>query len=283
VLELELLKVFVTAVEHGGFSRAAAALHRTQSAVSMQIQRLEKAAGMPLFARQGRNIRLTREGQALLGHARRMLALDEEALGTVSRVSQGGVVRIGVLEDYATRLMPEVLAKYWTSHPQVQVEVRTGLTAELLERLGGDLDLVLGMQAAGSGRGTPIHRDRPTWVVGAKYEVHKRSPLPLALYPEGCLFRHWGTRALEAAGKRWHCAYASQSYGALLAAVRAGLAVSIFKRSTLVADVRRLSSAHGFPTLPEIEIALFQAPDCSRAASGLASTLIQHLRSEHRR
>jgi DNA-binding transcriptional LysR family regulator len=277
-LELDLLKVFVTAVERGGFSRAAAALHRTQSAVSMQIQRLEKAIGTSLFARQGRNIKLTREGEALLGYARRMLALGEEALGAVSKNAFTGVVRIGVLEDYATRVMPKILAKFWEAYPQVQVEVRTGLTGELLERLGVDYDLVLGMQPAGSGRGTVIHRDRPVWIVGQGHEAHKRTPLPLALYPEGCLFRRWGTRALDDAGKQWHCAYVSQSYGALLAAVRAGFAVSIFKRSTLVADLRPLGRPQGFPALPEIEIAMFQAQDASGAASRLAEVLIEHLR-----
>lgn len=270
----------MTAVDRGGFSRAAAALHRTQSAVSMQIQRLEKATGTALFARHGRNIRLTREGEALLGYARRMLALGEEALGAVSKNAYAGVVRVGVLEDYATRVMPKILARFWDAYPDVQVEVRTGLTGELLERLGIDYDLVLGMQPAGTGRGTVIHRDRPVWVVGQGRDAHKRAPLPLALYPEGCLFRRWGTRALEDAGKPWHCAYVSQSYGALLAAVRAGFAVSIFKRSTLVPDLRPLGRTQGFSALPEIEIAMHQAQDCSRAASRLAEALIEHLRSK---
>jgi DNA-binding transcriptional LysR family regulator len=196
----------------------------------------------------------------------------------VSKNAYAGVVRVGVLEDYATRVMPKILANFWEAYPQVQVEVRTGLTGELLECLGVDYDLVLGMQAAGAGRGTVIHRDRPVWVAGHGHGVEKRTPLPLALYPEGCLFRKWGTRALEDAGKHWRCAYVSQSYSALLAAVRAGFAVSMFKRSTLVADVRPLSRAQGFPTLPEIEIAMFQAQDSSRAASRLAEALIEYLR-----
>jgi DNA-binding transcriptional LysR family regulator len=278
-LELDLLKVFVTAVERGGFSRAAAALHRTQSAVSMQIQRLERTTGTRLFARNGRHVRLTREGEALLGYARRMLTLGEEALGAIASNECAGMVRLGVLEDYATRAMPKILAKFWAAYPLVQVDVRTGLTAELLERLGTDFDLVLGMQPAGSGRGTVIHRDRPVWVAAGAYDIHKRAPLPLALYPDGCLFRRWGTRALEDAGRTWRCAYVSPSSSALLAAVRAGLAVSIFRRSTLAADLRSLSPAHGFPKLPEIEIALYTTENCSRAANRLAGALVEHLRN----
>jgi len=281
-LELDLLKVFVTAVERGGFSRAAVALHRTQSAVSMQIQRLEKTTGTALFARQGRTVRLTREGEALLGYARRILTLGDEALGAIAKSECVGAVRLGVLEDYATRVMPKILAKFWSAYPFVQVEVHTGLTSELLARLGVDYDLVLGMQPAGSGRGTVIHRDRPVWVVAAGYELHKREPLPLALYPEGCLFRRWATRALEDEGRQWRCAYISQSSAAILAAVRAGFAVSIFKRSTLPIDLSRLTPAQGFPKLPEIEIVLYGADNCSQAANRLAEVLVEHLRTNPR-
>lgn len=272
--------MLVTIAERGGFSRAATALHRTQSAVSMQMQRLERAAGTALFARRGRTVRLTREGEALVGYARRMLTLGDEALGAISKSECAGTVRIGSLDDYATRVMPAILAKFWSAYPDVQVEVRTGLTTDLFERLGVDYDLVLGMQPAGSGRGTLIRRDRPVWAAAAKYDAHKKQPVPLALYPEGCLFRRWATRSLEDAGRPWRCAYVSQSYYALEAAVRAGLAVSVFKRSTLAPDLRRLSAAQGFPALPEIEIVMHRTRDASRAANQLAEALIEHLRSD---
>ena len=123
-----------------------------------------------------------------------------------------------------------------------------------------------------------IRRDRPIWATAAGSKAHEEDPLPLALYPDGCLFRHWATRALDNAGRAWQCAYVSPSYGALVAAVKAGLAVSVFKRSTLAPGLRPLGRKEGFPALPEMEIALHRAQDASRAANELARHLIERLR-----
>ena len=160
----------------------------------------------------------------------------------------------------------------------VRVELRTGLTTELLGRLDSDLDLVIGMHAAGSSGGVVIRREHPVWVTAAKHSPHKNTPVPLALYPDGCLFRRWATRALDEAGRAWHCAYASPSFSALESAVRAGVAVSIFKRSMLAPDLRRLRVAEGFPPVPEIEVALHRGRDLSRAGYELADYLVGCLR-----
>jgi len=279
MLELNLLRVLVAVAERGGFTHAARALHRTQSAVSMQMKRLEHAAGVPLFVRRGRVIRLNRDGEALIGYARRMLTLGDEALGALSKSDCVGTVRVGSSDDhYATRVLPRMLTQFLRAHRGVRVELRTGLTVELLERLGADYDLVLGMHSAGSSGGLVIRRDRPTWATAAASKAHQEDPLPLALYPDGCLFRRWATRALDNAGRAWQCAYVSPSYGALVAAVRAGLAVSVFKRSTLAPGLRSLGRKDGFPVLPEMEIALHRAQDASRAANELAKHLIECLR-----
>jgi DNA-binding transcriptional LysR family regulator len=279
MLELDLLKVLVTVAERGGFTHAARALHRTQSAVSMQMKRLEQAVGVPLFVRRGRVIQLNRDGEALMGYARRMLILGDEALGAVSKADCVGTVRIGSADDhYTTRVLPRMLTQFLRAHRDVRVELRTGLTVELLERLGADYDLVLGMHAAGSSRGFVIRRDRPTWATAATSKAHQEDPLPLALFPDGCLFRRWATRALDDAGRAWQCAYVSPSYGALVEAVRAGLAVSVFKRSTFAPGLRPLRKKDGFPALPEMEIALHRTQDASRAANELAEHLVGSFR-----
>ena len=278
-LELDLLKVLVTVAERGGFTNAARALHRTQSAVSMQMKRLEHAVGVPLFVRRGRAIQPNRDGEALIGYARRMLALGDQAVGAISKTDCVGTVRVGSADDhYTTRVLPRVLTQFLRTHRDVRVELRTGLTVELLERLGADYDLVLGMHAAGSGRGFVIRRDRSTLATGATSKADREDPLPLALFPDGCLLRRWATRALDDAGRAWQCAYVSPSYGALVEAVRAGLAVSVFKRSTLAPGLRSLGKKDGFPVLPDMEISLHRAQDVSRAANELAEHLVRCLR-----
>jgi DNA-binding transcriptional LysR family regulator len=280
LLELDLLKVFVAAADHGGFSRAAKTLHRTQSAVSMQMKRLEDCVGTPLFARQGRSVRLTGEGEALMDYARRLLAMSDEALCHVSKRESAGTVRVGSLDDYATRVLPRMLIQFARANPNVRIHLRTGLSAEMLERLDVDYDLVLGMQPVGTGRGILLARDSPVWATATGSRAHKEDPLPLALYPEGCLFRRWATRALEDGGRAWQCTYVSPSYGALEAAVRSCLAVSVFKRSTLPGDFRRLGPAQGFPDLPEIEIALHRSKVPSRATNELADYLVERLKKK---
>ncbi|MBV8652237.1 MAG: LysR family transcriptional regulator [Alphaproteobacteria bacterium] len=278
-LDAELLRAFVAVVDHRGFTSAARSLNRTQSAVSMQIKRLEAATAAPLFERAGRAVRLTRSGEALLGYARRILDLNDEALRRIDGARLAGTVRLGVIDDYACFVLPAVLARFAEQHPDVYVEVHTGLTDHLLAQLGDRLDLVLGMQPAGLGRGEVLRRDPPVWAGPKGQATHRRDPLPLALYPQGCLFRDWALRALDAAGRRWRLAYMSPSRAAVEAAAAAGLAVTVVKASLLPAGLRRLGAADGFPPLPEAEITLHRAPGHPlRAATALGDFVRAELR-----
>lgn len=182
-IETELLRAFVTVVDTGGFTRAARALNRTQSAVSMQIRRLEERTGRRrLFERNGRSVSLTREGEALVGYARRILLLNDEALQAVSRHAVEGTVRLGVIDDYATVVLPPILVSFAAKHPGVYVELQTGLTVHLLERLGARFDVVLGRQPKGqSGGGEPLRREPAVWAGTRPHAAHERNPLPLAL------------------------------------------------------------------------------------------------------
>ena len=278
VLETDLLRTFVATAERGGFTRAAQALHLTQSAVSAQVRRLEDAVGAELFLRGPREVRLTPAGERLIGYARRILTLGEEALASLAEQGAAGTVRLGCMDDYATRFLPDLLAGFWRANPGVLVEVRTGLTAQLLDRLGAELDLVLGMLPARAARpGDAVRRDRPVWAGAVAAATHREPVVPLALYPEGCLFRRWATDALDRAGRPWRCAYLSPSLGAVEAAVRAGLAVSAFKASTLAPDLRPLGPADGFPPLPEVDIVLRAVDSPTRAVAAFASYLAAQL------
>ena len=227
-----------------------------------------------MFQREGRQVRLTSAGESLVGYARRILALSDEAVGAVQQHEVASVVRLGCIDDYAMRFLPAILARFWRQHPAVLVEVETGLTARLLERIETDFDLVLAMHPAGLGRGTVIRRDLPVWAASPQHAVHRQDPLPLALFREGCLFRRWATSALDGVGRRWRCAYVSPSIATVEAAVETGLAVSVFKKSTVSPRLRRLGARDGFPRLPDVDITL-HAP--SRAVSRQASALADHL------
>lgn len=258
-----LWRSLVAVADHGGFTRAARRLNRTQSAVSMQIRRLEDATGLTLFQRGNAEVRLTRDGEGMLSYARRILALQDEALsamavGDIAGRRVAGLVRLGTMDDYATTFLPPLLARFRSEHPEVDIEVHTGLTATMHERVGRDLDLLLGMQPAGTGRGAVLRIEQPVWAIGRGSRAHRADPLPLALYPQGCLFREWAFRALDAAGRRWRLAYMSPSLGAVAAAAEAGLAVGVFKAGTLPKGLQRLDARHGLPTLPAAEIALYR-------------------------
>jgi DNA-binding transcriptional LysR family regulator len=277
-LDPDLLRAFVAVADHRGFTRAARSLNRTQSAISMQIKRLEAMMAAPLFER-GRAVQLTREGESLIGYARRILDLNDEAVRHLDDGRLAGTVRMGVIDDYAGCVLPEILARFAAQHPGIYVEVHTGLTVDLLELLGDRLDLVLGMQPQGSGRGEFLREDPPVWAVGKGHRVHERDPLPLALYPSGCLFRDWALAALDASGRRWRLAYMSPSRSAVEAACAAGLAVTVVKASTLPATLRRLGEEDGFPALPAAEITLHRAPGKPRrAAAALADFIAASLR-----
>lgn len=274
-----LWRSLVAVADSGGFTRAARRLNRTQSAISMQIKRLEGATGLTLFQR-GRNAALlTRDGEGMLVYARRILALQDEALNDIAGRRVAGLVRLGTMDDYATAVLPPLLARFGREFPQVDIEVHTGLTSTMHERVGGDLDLLLGMQPAGAGKGIVLREEQPVWAAGRGSAAHRQDPLPLALYPQGCLFRDWAFRALDRAGRRWRLAYMSPSLGAVAAAAEAGLAVGVFKAGTLPRGLQRLDARHGLPALPRAEIALFRpAGSPAQPVARLAEFLVAELR-----
>ncbi|BBK44608.1 LysR family transcriptional regulator [Allostella vacuolata] len=259
-LELDLLRALVAVADHGSFTRAAAALHRTQSAVSMQIARLEARLGTTLLDRGGAAVTPTPAGEALVGHARRMLRLEAEAIGRVRDHGAAGRVRLGVMDDYGSLLLPAMLAGFARAYPRVAVEMETGLTARMPDRLGRDFDLVIAMHPAGEGGGTLVARERILWAAAPGWRAPVGQPLPLALYPTGCLFRRWATAALDGAGRPWRLAYVAHGQAAVEAIAAEGLAVTVVKAGTFPTRLRRPAAAEGLPALPDADVRLHRAP-----------------------
>jgi DNA-binding transcriptional LysR family regulator len=272
-LDPELLQAFVAVADQRSFTRAAATLNRTQSAVSMQIKRLEHRLGVELFHRTKANVDLSPSGEGLLGYARRILSLNDEAIEHLRERKVEGVVRLGVMDDYGATVVPPLLASFLGGYPLIQVEMETGLTFSMPARLGEAYDLVIAMHPAGRGDGEFLCREQAVWAASAEHPVEEQDPLPVALYPQGCLFRRWAMEALDAAKRRWRLAFVSHSLAAADAIAAQGLAVTVVKSGTFPPRLRRLSERDGMPPLPAADICLHRAANLSHAGVLLADHL----------
>src|ERR1700704_1668022 len=231
ILDPELLKAFVAVADSRSFTRAASQLNRTQSAVSMQIKRLEERLGVELFSRTKANVDLSAAGEGLLGYARRILALNEEAVGRLAERKVEGVVRLGMMDDYGTSVVPPLLASFLAGYPRIHIEMETGLTYAMPAGLGETYDLVIAMHPEGRGEADFLPRDKAVGAPSPSQAVEQQEPLPIALYPQGCLFRKWAIQSLDAAKRPWRLAFVSHSIAAVEAVAAQGLAVTIVKTS----------------------------------------------------
>jgi DNA-binding transcriptional LysR family regulator len=282
-LDPDLLQAFLAVADHRSFTRAALALHRTQSAVSMQVKRLEQQLQAELFYRTKANVGLSAAGERLVDYARRILSLNEEAVGRVREHRVEGRVRLGVMDDYGTMLVPPLLASFIANYPLIDVEMETGLTSTMTERLGKTYNLVIAMHPEGHSEGELLRREQAVWAASAEHRVEESDPLPIALYPQGCLFRRWAIEALDKANRPWRLAFVSHSLSAVEAIAAQGLAVTVVKSGTFPARLRRLSERDNLPPLPRAEIRLHRAPKLSRAAALLADHLVASLAEPARR
>ncbi|MCP1907708.1 DNA-binding transcriptional LysR family regulator [Bradyrhizobium elkanii] len=282
-MDPDLLQAFVAVAEHRSFTRAASALNRTQSAVSMQVKRLEERLQAELFHRSTSSVDLSAAGEGLLGYARRILSLNAEAVGRVREHGTDGRVRLGVMDDYGTMIVPPLLKDFIASYPLIHVEMETGLTSTMTDRLGEAYDLVIAMHPEGRGEGELLRTEQAVWAASAAHRVEELDPLPVALYPQGCLFRSWAMQALDQANRPWRLAFVSHSLSAVEAIAAQGLAVTVVKSGTFPPTLRRLTARDGMPRLPRAEIRLHRAQKLSHAASLLADHLVAALRQPARR
>ncbi len=277
MLDLELLRSFVSVVDAGGFTRAGERVHRTQSTVSQQIKRLEDDVGQPLLNRNGKDVTLTEAGERMLSYARRLLALEEEARDVMARPGNEGAVRLGVPEDFAAYRLAKLLASFSRSHPGLRLDVRADQSLDLkrdLER--GELDLALFKRAAGEKGGIAVWPERVHWVTSKSHPIDtKAGSVPLIGFPLGCLYRASAVHALESAGRPWHMAYTSSSLAGIQAAIAAGMGLGILSEMSIQADHRVLATKDGFSPIDRTEVALVASPDASPATLRLADRLAE--------
>jgi len=282
-IDTQLLRTFLSLADTASFSRTAAMVGRSQSAVSGQIARLEATLGKPMFTRDTRNVALSVDGERLLPHARAMVAQADTIKERFSTMDIAGEVRFGSPEDFASAYLPGVLAVFAAAHPAVELHVSCLLTLPLIAEFNAGLhDLIVVKQDptprtprhANPGAQTLWH-ETLVWASNAARLHDAPRPVPLVLSPAPCVYRRRALQALDDRHLAWRVVYTSPSFAGMLAAVRAGLGVAVMPRAMVPPDLTILS---GWPDLAEAEIALLVKPRPNPTVEALASFLTDHVR-----
>jgi DNA-binding transcriptional LysR family regulator len=285
-LDLDVLRSFATGIELGSYAKAADRLGRSTSAVSAQLKKLEDQAGTPLLRKSGRGMVLTEAGEVMLGYARRLLELNDEAVSAVRGVQLEGRVRLGLQEDFGESMLPEVLGRFKRAHPRLRVEVQLARNTALMQSLQGDrLDLALAWETE---QATP-HAEHlcmlpMCWIAGSDTQMamlhESDEPLPLVVLDAPCMMRTAATQALDRAGVPWRIAFISPSLAGTWAAVKAGFGISVRTPLGLPADLRVLDAQEAkLPALPQLGLALYRSEaEPEPAVARLAELITQKLR-----
>ncbi len=277
-LDLTAIRAFVTVAECGGVTRAAGQLNLTQSAVSMQLKRLEEALGQSLLDRSGRGISLTAQGEQLMSYGRRMLALNDEVWARMRDDAFEGEIRFGVPHDIVYPYVPTILQRFAAEFPRVRVELISSFTKALKADFArGEVDVILTTEA-GVDQGGEVLQVQPLKWVGAPDGVAWRQrPLKLA-FENGCIFRDPVQRALDEAGIAWDMVVSSDSSRTVDATVSADLAVHANIAGNSSPHVRLISHDGALPELPSVNVNMYHAP---RRDMPLIDALTEYVRQAY--
>lgn len=286
LLEIDVLRTFVSIAESGSFTRAAGQVFRTTSAVSMQIKRLETMLDCALFVREARRITLTDDGERLLGYARRLLKLNEETVSAFISPRLNGRVRFGTPADIGTHILPGLLSLFARTHPGIEVNVSVGRSVDMIQRIdAGELDVALisvGNLGQDDSRGEVIHSEPLVWAGRAGGVAVERNPLPLALSSPECAWRRQAMDALDRAGRLYRIAYSSEQCAGQEAAMIADLAVAPYPLSLIRPPLKRLEEGDSLPSLGEYQIKLLSAAGRSEAVEVLSRHVIAAFAAYHK-
>lgn len=271
------LKSFVAIAETGTFGQAALTVNRTQSALSLQIKKLEDQLGCALFDRTGRKVTLTPQGEIFLGYAKRMIQLQWEAFSRLQEPDVEGEIRFGTPEDFATHYLPDVLASFRQHHPRVQLNVACDLTLNLIDGFHrGEYDVILAKRDPQRVKGgTKVWREPLVWVAADGYQPEER--LSLVLSPQPCIYRARALAALDRAKRSWHISYTSPSLAGTLAAVKAGLGITVLPSHMIPAGIHPIRKETKLPHLADAEVALMKKDELSKVAEMFVEHIVQSL------
>ncbi len=271
-----LLKTFTTVAETLSFTRSAQLLGLSQPTVSQHIRKLEAAAGRVLVARDTRDVRLTDNGDAMLGFARTILAAHDQASSYFTGSAMRGRIRFGSADDLALSELPRILRDFRQLYPHINLELTVSQSGPLTRRLqAGQLDLVYIKQEPGAAVGRIVRRDHMVWVGHKSVTIEPNQPVPLIAYQSPSLSRTLAIRALEAAGRTWRITCNVREVNGLMAAARAGLGIAVFPKSLIPPELVQVNASLDLPDLGEADFALLDNPTSAREpVEALVSAII---------
>ena len=279
-LPTDVLRTFLAVIDLGSFTKAGQLLGRTQPAISLQIKKLEELVGMTLMDTSGRHILLTPEGESLARYARQFLVMNDEIVARLQKKESTGNLRVGLPNDYAVSFFQKALAHFSKLNQDVELSIYCDTSRLLLPMYEHDeLDVVVAMY---DGQPPPgliyTWAERPIWAAGAESDADKRTPVPIAAHPEGCLYRDRMIACLDQVGRGWRIGYCSPGINGLQQAVQSGFGVTALTRRTLVRGMRVLTEKDGFPPMQDIHVGMFfKNTGASTAALLLVNYIMQAL------
>lgn len=262
-LDSDLLRTFLAVADAGNLTRAADSIGRTQSAVSMQLKKLEDVLGDPLFERHSRGVAPTAQGLRLVDNARRIVALLDDTAASMRLPALDGTVRIGISEEYINSTLPKALGAFAAVHPGVEVTVQQGVSMSNVKALAaGEIDIAVVFEPGGPTRNEVLMVDPTVWVTSDQHEAHQRRPLPIATYTylAGGWCDELAMKGLKKRGVESRVAYASRTSNGLIAAVVSGLAIAPLSRSAIPAGCRELTEEDGFSVIDFSNVVLRTRP-----------------------
>ncbi len=256
-MDIEALRSFIAFVDTGSFTRAAKQTFRTQSAVSMQMKKLEEEAGQGLFLKKGRNLQLTEQGRLLASYARRILAMHDEALGELVNKTPHPPIRIGCPDDYAESILPQLVEQLLHALPQLTIRVHCDCSTELRRMLdSGQIDIAILTRAPEHDEGYLLKHDKGVWVHGGYTRLTEKSVLPLVLYEADCKFHSTAIDGLEKQQRDYRLVCATSSATTIKSLLRVGLGISAMARSSMSGGLEEVAAHVPLPELPAVDIVL---------------------------
>lgn len=276
LLDLDQLRTFLLIAETGSFTKTADSVFRTQSAISMQIRRLEERIGNPLFARDGRTLQLTPHGEKLLTYARRLLELNHETITSFRTEKIQANIRVGLPDIYLEHMIEDALQPIFRDYPAIETIIQCEPTDSLIENIRrGILDLALIVQPAGQKRSEILNSSRFVWVTSAENSPHEQTTLPLALNRPNCSWRKLLTDALNTIQREYRIVLSTTSTRSIVMAVRSGSAITILPENMVSSGMRILTEEEGFPKLPSGALSLIRSQGIHAPAIDLIAAAIK--------
>ncbi|MAZ33561.1 MULTISPECIES: LysR family transcriptional regulator [Thalassospira] len=281
-MDSDLLRSFVAFAECGSFNRAADRIGRTPSAFSMQMKRLEDIVGNTLFEREGRNVLLTADGITFVGYARRMLSLQDEAMGKMRGQDSSRPIRIGCPDDYTQKILPVVLRAIRKTYPDAKFFISVNPTILLHRMLDqGELDISIISRSEKGEEGYFLRHEPGVWVSSPIHRQHLANPLSLVLPAEDCKFHAWAIDAISKADRPFTLFATTRQAASLLHLVRDGLGVAALAAASVTDEFQILESRDGFPPLPAVGVALMLSDASHPLVDRQLAATIQSFVSEY--